>query len=146
MVLNGSIQKLRRTNDMHVHNTLYIKLDSDYVNHKLTFADSESVTSIVVEVPEGINITSTFGNYALDIPKLPNIAFIKIIVDGTIIGEGGNNWGGGIINRNPTCYALCTSNTGQGIVRGGGGTSGYIRYALAGKFNALKNPPRLFNF
>jgi len=146
MALNGSIQKQRRTNDMHVHNTLYIRLDSDYVNHKLTFTDSESVTTLVIEVPEGREITGTFGKYAIDIPKLPNVAFIKVIVDGTVSGSGGSGWGGGIVNRNTTVRALCTSTTGKGIVRGGGGTSGMIRYALAGKWNALKDPPRLFNF
>ena len=75
-----------------------------------------------------------------------NPNYIKVIVDGNILGSGGFGSGGGILN-NASNADLKVS--GSGLVRGGGATTGAIRDALQGPSDIndnTKDIPRIFNF
>ena len=83
---------------MHVLTQYYKKITSDQVGFLLEPSEQErnNATSVVIEVPEGINITSLPGVAALTIPEFPNANYIKVVVNGNILGAGGFGSGGGI--------------------------------------------------
>ena len=86
------------------------------------------------------------GISALTIPHFSKATYIKVIVDGNILGSGGFGSGGGIVN-NASNADLKVS--GSGLVRGGGATTGAIRDALQGPSDIndnTKDIPRIFNF
>lgn len=128
---------------MNVYTTYYHKFESDEKNRAFkTGQDSESVTTLILEIPEGVTISADFNHYALNIPKLKNLQYLKIIVDGKIEGAGGLSNGGGIVNWNPVDAVI----TGKGRIRGGGANTGALRMAIKGRKDLTQDPPRIFNF
>jgi|TARA_A100001388_G_scaffold113008_1_gene83105 hypothetical protein len=133
---------------MHVHSQYYKKITSDQVGYIVEPSEVErtSVSSVIIEIPEGVNLTSLPGISALTIPHFSKATYIKVIVDGNILGSGGFGSGGGIVN-NASNADLKVS--GSGLVRGGGATTGAIRDALQGPSDIndnTKDIPRIFNF
>lgn len=127
---------------MHVLNTHYHRFDSDQMSVVFRVADSDSVTGLVLEIPEGVTLSTGEGHYALNIPKLKNLKFLKIICDGQIDGAGGFGRGGGIVNWN----AVPAEIVGKGRIRGGGAATGALRYAIYGSKLVTPNSPRIFHF
>ena len=85
---------------MHVHSQYYKKITSDQVGYIIEPSETErtSVSSVIIEIPEGVNLTSLPGISALTIPHFTKANYIKVIVDGNILGSGGFGSGGGILN------------------------------------------------
>ena len=124
---------------MHVHNTSYISIDSDKVEYSIS---PDNSTAVVIYIPENVRISSNVGKYALTIPEYPNAGYIKIVVDGTIAGSGGNDGGG--IKNNSNVNVILTTNNKTGTVRGGS-SNDETSPALTGNFD-ISNSPRIYNF
>ena len=127
---------------MHVTNSHYHRFDSDQQSVVFRVADSESCTGLILEVPAGVNISTVDGHYALNIPKLKNLKYLKIICDGQINGAGGLGRGGGIVNWNNVPAEI----VGKGRIRGGGAEIGALRNAIYGNKLVTPNSPRIFHF
>ena len=86
---------------MHVHTQYYNKITSDQVGYLIEPSEEErnNATSVVIEIPEGVNITSLPGVAAITIPEFPNANYIKVVIDGNVIGAGGFGSGGGVQNH-----------------------------------------------
>lgn len=147
-VVNGSSLK-HRLAKMHVHTQYYKKITSDQVGYLVEPSEKErlNATAVIIEIPESVNITSLPGVAALTIPEFPNANYIKLVVDGNILGAGGYGSGGGVQNH--------AQNTkirpwGDGLIRGGGASSGAVRNAFNGPVDLVNGNksdlPRIFNF
>tara|TARA_B100000925_G_scaffold146521_1_gene109731 strand:- start:191 stop:592 length:402 start_codon:yes stop_codon:yes gene_type:complete len=133
---------------MHVLTQYYNKITSDKVGHIIEPSEAErtSVTSVIIEIEEDVNLTSLPGISALTLPHFTKANYIKVICNGNIIGSGGFGSGGGIAN-NPGNAELKVS--GSGLIRGGGASTGAIRDAIQGPKDIndnTKDIPRIFNF
>ena len=134
---------------MHVLTQYYKKITSDQVGYLVEPSEEEknNATSVVIEIPEGVNITSLPGVAAITIPEFPNANYIKVVVDGNVLGAGGFGSGGGVQNH--------IKNTkirpwGSGLIRGGGASTGAVRDAFSGPVDLVNGNksdlPRIFNF
>ena len=67
---------------MHVHTQYYNKITSDQVGYLVEPSEEErnNATSVVIEIPEGVNITSLPGVAAITIPEFPNANYIKVVI------------------------------------------------------------------
>lgn len=133
---------------MHVHSQYYKKITSDQVGYIIEPSETErtSLSSVIIEIPEGVNLTSLPGISALTIPHFTKANYIKVIVDGNILGSGGFGSGGGIVNN---AGNVRLKISGNGMIRGGGASSGAIRNAIEGPSDIndnTKDIPRIFNF
>ena len=134
---------------MHVHSQYYKKITSDQVGYIVEPSEVErtSVSSVIIEIPEGVNLTSLPGISALTIPHFTKATYVKVIVDGNILGSGGYGSGGGIVN-NASNSDLKVS--GSGLIRGGGASTGAVRDAFSGPVDLVNGNksdlPRIFNF
>ena len=117
---------------MHVHTQYYNKITSDQVGYLIEPSEEErnNATSVVIEIPE-----------------VPNANYIKVVIDGNVIGAGGFGSGGGVQNH--------IKNTkirpwGSGLIRGGGASTGAVRDAFTGPVDLVNGNksdlPRIFNF
>lgn len=133
---------------MHVLTQYYKKITTDQVGHIIEPNEVErtSATSVIVEVPDGVSLTALPGISALTLPHFTKATYIKVICNGNIIGNGGFGSGGGIVNNAGNVQLKISGN---GLVRGGGASSGAIRNAIEGPSDIndnTKDIPRIFNF